>query len=144
VEGGTIQVELNAVGSFLYNLSETTLMDALREIEKTLSPKQSVFVAAAGSSHTSTTGKSKLSQAARQCVVKLKIVLPLLSVPMLKKMYKEASLPLPDLSDDKDALMEGLVGWLLPNYPYEDPYAQALPEWAGPLPEALAEEVPAL
>ena len=37
--------------------------------------------------------------------------------------------------------MEAIVGWLLPGYPYEDPWATIVTE-EQPLPEAVAVEIP--
>lgn len=136
--GENLMVDLDAQGSFLYHLKEATLMKAIREIEKTLPAKQTVFVAAKGHATARVSGSNmKLSRSSRECVIKLKRILPISTVAQLKKFHKEAGLLNPP--DDKDDLVKELVGWLLPSYPYEDPWGK--PENGEAFPETVAEEV---
>lgn len=57
------------------------------------------------------------------CVTRLKQLLPLVRVPELKKMHTKATgIAAPE---DKDELMEQIVGYLLPTYPYHHPNGSA-------------------
>ena len=64
----------------------------------------------------------------------------MLTVPQLKKMAREAGLGVP--SEIKDELMEAIVGYLLPGYPYANPFAkQVQPEEVQEVQEVEAEAV---
>jgi hypothetical protein len=133
-------VELDAMGSFLYHMGEATLNKALLEIEKTLPSKETVR--AEKGAPRKATGKKKLSLEGRNCMVKLKKILPALPVAQLKIMYAKAGLK--NAPAQKDELVKAIATYCLPAYPYEDPYAAEiapLPEDILPLPHTFAEEV---
>lgn len=89
VDGQDAVVTLDAYGYILYHLNESTLNKALIEIEKALPEKTKVFVAAKGTAK-GTKGVKKLALIGRQCVEKLKVILPATTSAQLKKMHVAA------------------------------------------------------
>ena len=117
------QVELDAMASFLYELNESTLNQALKEIEKALPERTKFHTAAVGQATRKKPGPSfRLAAAGRGCVEKLKELLPCAGVPALKKMHKKAGFGVTQ-PNDVNTLVKEIVGHLLPGYPFVDPHA---------------------
>ena len=101
----------------------SALSKALREIEKTLPAKLNVFTTA-NKVKAKKTSKKVLAKDGRNCVAALKEILPKMTLPELKKMFKAAGLK--DPPADKDKIAEQLVGHILPGYPYAKPYGPTI------------------
>ena len=115
-------VKLDQHGIFCLNLTESSVNMAIKELEKTCSFKKPMHPAAsmAGRSRGSGSGKMRFYEVGKVAVHRLEELLPQLDVPVLQMLSRDCTAR-QDLDEDKQALIESIINYVVPNYSLSRP-----------------------
>mmetsp|Transcript_50756 Transcript_50756/g.84131 ORF Transcript_50756/g.84131 Transcript_50756/m.84131 type:complete len:621 (+) Transcript_50756:212-2074(+) len=116
------KITVTARFKLLHKLTIGKLNAVLAEVETILPPKKRSYVTKVGKppEEERTPKRRRLKKVGREAVSMLKKMLPVLSVPQLKKMLAACDRTL-TAEDDKNKLCEQIVGLVVPGYPYQTP-----------------------